>query len=453
VTRRRRIGSSRRTGAFAIPILLLVLASAAAPGVARAADPVTFGTPTVTSTFLSDISISEPVSMPADVTQVDALVMTEGSVRTLATPIPLPGPGGPVLRYDLATPSGSLIPNTLVHLGFRVTLADGTSVTGPLTSVRYQDTRYAWQTITGPLVRVHWVTGGQDFGKGALTIAETAVRNAAALLGVTETEPIDFFVYADRTAFYDVLGPATRENVGAVAFPEIRTVVANISTTDPNDPVVGIYIPHELTHVVFGDATSNPYHAPLHWLNEGLAVYLSQGYDTGSRQSVESAVSDGSVMPLSSLSGQFPTSADRFALAYAEGVSAVDFMVKTYGRDALVKLIRTYASGVTDDEAFTAGIGVDQAGFEAAWLKSLHAPAPSPYGPQPAPPGPLPSGWEVVSTPGTIGPGASTATGGTPGGTNDGDNSLVLIAGFGIVIVVLGIAAGAAIRRRRVPPA
>jgi len=36
-----------------------------------------------------------------------------------------------------------------------------------------------------------------------------------------------------------------------------------------------------------------------------------------------------------------------FALAYAESVSAIDFMVRTYGRDAVVKLIRSYAAGVT----------------------------------------------------------------------------------------------------------
>jgi hypothetical protein len=305
---------------FALATGLATSTLTLAPETLRAADPVTFGAPAVTSTFLSGISISEPVTLPPDARRVESLVRVEGSERTLVTPVSLPGPGGPVLRYELATPSGGLIPNTLVQLAFRVTLADGSTVTGPFASIRYDDTRYAWQTITGTLVRVHWVEGGRDFGQGALAIAETAVKKAAALLGVSETDPIDFFVYTDRTAFYDVLGPAARENVGAVAFPEIRTVIANITATDPNDPVVGIYIPHELTHVVFGDATSNPYHVPLHWLNEGLAVYLSQGYDSGSRQAVEAAVADHSLMPMSALSGQFPSSAVRLGVADAAAV-------------------------------------------------------------------------------------------------------------------------------------
>ena len=40
-----------------------------------------------------------------------------------------------------------------------------------------------------------------------------------------------------------------------------------------------IVVPHELTHLVFDTAVTNPYHFPPRWLNEGLAVYLSEGYD------------------------------------------------------------------------------------------------------------------------------------------------------------------------------
>ena len=47
----------------------------------------------------------------------------------------------------------------------------------------------------------------------------------------------------------------------------------------------------------------------------------------------------------------------RFVLAYAESASAVDFLIRTHGEDALVSLVRSYAEGRTDDEAFEAAIG------------------------------------------------------------------------------------------------
>ena len=38
---------------------------------------------------------------------------------------------------------------------------------------------------------------------------------------------------------------------------------------------------------MFDTAVDNPYHFPPRWLNEGLAVYLSVGYDTSDRSAVE----------------------------------------------------------------------------------------------------------------------------------------------------------------------
>jgi len=173
-------------------------------------------------------------------------------------------------------------------------------------------------------------------------------------------------------------------------------------------------------------------------------VYVSQGYDSDSRAAIQQAVADRSLMPLSALVGQFPTSADRFSLAYDEAVSAIDFMVRHYGQDGVVRLIRSYAEGLTDDQAFQAGIGVDTAGFEAAWLADLGAPAPSPFGPQPAPAGPIPPGWGAGGGGGSSagGPAASAAPAGdgqaTPAGALDGGAIAAYLAAA-FLLVVLGL--------------
>ena len=235
-----------------------------------------------------------------------------------------------------------------------------------------------------------------------------------------------------------------------------------------NDPWVGVVIPHELTHLVFNTAVENPYHFPPRWLNEGLAVYLSEGYTTSWRSAVEGAVSGGTLLSLAALDGQFPTTADGFLLAYGESVSAVDYFVRTYGKARLASLIRSYAAGRTDDEAFSAAIGLDVPGFEAAWLADLGATAPHRYGPQPAPAGPLPPGWSgpapvAPSDAGSVPPasGSVPASSSSPGGAsapavpnagaNSGDGAstgliLVAIAAVGLCVGgVLGY-----IRRRRI---
>src|SRR5262249_58322094 len=108
-------------------------------------------------------------------------------------------------------------------------------------------------------------------------IGEQAIKDTSALLGVTETDPIDFFIYGDEASFRDALGPGTRENVGGQAHADIRTLFALIGPDEIDASWVGIVVPHALPHLVFDTAVHNPYRFPPRWLNEGLARYLSQG--------------------------------------------------------------------------------------------------------------------------------------------------------------------------------
>jgi hypothetical protein len=387
---------------------------------------------------------------------MEIVIDIEGQTRSIVGDVEFEGNATNNLRYILPTPGGGLFPNTSVEARFRQTLDDGTTVTGPSVSVRYEDDRYDWAVLDGAFVTVHWTSGGDAFGRRALKVADDAVREVTGLLGVSETDPIDFYVYADNDAFYDVIGPGARENVGGEAHPDIRTLFAQISASQIDDSWVGIVIPHELTHLVFDTAVGNPYHYPPRWLNEGIAEYLSEGYSGGRRASVELAVETGSLIPLQGLSGQFPTTAAQFRLAYGESTSAVDFLVSEYGRAAMVALVRSYADGVTDDEAFSAALGLDVAGFEAAWLDSLGAAAPSPYGPVEAPPGPVPSDWlGEGEVPGVIPTGAPSASAppAKPGQGGDGDATALLVGLLIAGAAVAGVGVWLTRRNRPAGPA
>jgi hypothetical protein len=403
--------------------------------------PLGFGEATAEATFGESIRFEQEANLGDAPVRAEALVRVAGSNRTFLAEIPTPAAGRSTLTYAYPTPPGSLFPNTRVELGFRLTFADGSRLDSPTTTIRYEDDRVEWRTLQGPLVRVHWAEGDEGFGRRALAIGERAVEEATTLLGVQETQPIDFFVYADRDAFFDVLGPAIQENVGGVALAEIRTMFANIEPSQVNDPWVGIVIPHELTHLVFDTATRNPYHEPPHWLNEGLADYLAQGYNAGARGNVENAARSGAIMPLRALAGRFPTTQDRFSLAYDESVSAIDFLIRTYGQDALVALIRSYADGVSDDLAFEDALGVNVAGFEAAWLADLGIEEPPAYGPRPAPPGPLPPGWTAAVQP-TPRPGSSAPPLASPRPSGSSDDLAEPIVIGAIVVIAVVLVAG-----------
>lgn len=448
----------RRAAAILAAALVLSGAVALVIGTrsVAAADPA-FGTPTATAKYGDGVTFSQPFTPFAGMLRVEILISVPGAIGPLAVEVPLPACCAPVtLRHTLAEADGHLVPNTRFSAQWRVTSKDGSKIVGDVASVVYADTRFDWKTATGSIVRVHWYKGNIDFGKRALAIGEGGIDNAAKLLGVTESDPVDFYIYADQASFYDALGPGTRENVGGEAHADIRTMFALITPDEIDATWVSVVVPHELTHLVFDTTVKNPYHSPPRWLNEGLAVYLSEGYTDAWRAAVENSVRSDSIIPLDGLGGQFPTTRDQFFLAYGESVSAVDFLVRTHTKGALVKLIRSYADGVTDDEAFMAGIGQDVAAFQAAWLAGLGAKAPAAVGPQVGPAGPLPPGW--AAQPGAPAPGASSgpvATGApgapnSPSGPTSGGSAPAVL---GLVVIGLGLVLAAVLfvrsRRRR----
>ena len=421
---------------------LLALIAGALIGVSpvAAADPVVFGAPTATSTFGKNIEFEQPVTLSAKPERVEILISTPGAIGPQV--VPLDGDttsGSSTLRHAIDLSDGHVVPNTTFSARWRVVDETGRAWLGPPVRRTYVDDRFDWKTLTGAVVRVHWYEGDRAFGAKALKIGDDAVAETAALLGVTESDPIDFFIYPDQGPFRDALGPGTRENVGGQAHPDIRTLFALIAPAEIDAGWIESVVPHELTHVVFATAVDNPYHEPPHWLNEGLAVYLSDGYDDAFKSTVTNAVEDGSIMPLDGLAGAFPTTRDRFFLAYGESVSAVDRIVRTAGRDALVKLIRSYHDGVSDDEAFQAALGTDVAGFETAWLADLGAAAPTRHGPQPAPAGPLPAGWGAAQP--NPNPGGPQPSPGSPSspllGANEGYQPLQVVGGLLVAIVAI----------------
>ena len=441
----------------------------AAPA-ALAAD-VSFGTPSATATFGTGVTFVQPVNVSGTIARAELLITFPAALGPLVHEVPVPsGSGAVTLRYVFLQADASLFPNTKLTARWRITSVSGPAAIGPAVTVTYADTTKQWKTLEGALIRLHWYSGSAAFAQQALALGEQGVQKAADLLGVTETVPIDFFVYDDEQSFCLALLSGSTCNFAGRAIVSNRTMFGLIGSNQANSAEVARVIPHELTHLVFDTATRNPYHSPADWLNEGLAVYLTEGVAPYLRSALDDAMANGKLLPLTAFAIAFPPQElyDRFLLAYGESVSAVDYFVRTYGKARLASLIRSYAAGRTDDEAFSAAIGLDVPGFEAAWLADLGAATPHRYGPQPAPAGPLPPGWSGPASvaPSDLGssapasgsvPASSTSPGGAAApavpnaGASAGDGAstgLILVA-----IVAAGLVVGAVLgylRRRRI---
>ncbi len=432
--------------------------------VAAAAEPATFGTPTAKSTFNTGIVFSQPITISQPIGRAEMLLTIADAIGPEVVDVPVTtDSGATTLTYTLDTSGPAhMIPNTGIVARWRLYAAgDPTAVAlGPELRLIYADDRFQWKTTTSNLVRVHWYDGTDGFAAKALRLGEDEVVATSKLLGVTETQPVDFFVYGNVDDFYGALGPGAHENVAGTAFANIRTLLGLIPPDQIDDPLVAVRIPHEFVHLVFNTAADNPYHFAPRWLNEGLAVYQSESYGTSDRGQVRAAAAAGSLIPLDGLTGQFPNG-DDFFLAYSESVSAVDFMIRTYGSPALVKLIRSYGEGRTDNEAFKDALGLDMTAFGAAWFADNNATPKARSGPESAPPGPVPSAW-LGAIPGSSGapagsgaiPGNSGVLGGfaspIPGATPaSSDSGLAQWIGLVVVIVIVGLVVIVVAARRR----
>lgn len=422
-----------RRGARAL-LALMTAAALLAPAATVNAASFTFSDAKISSTFNKGIDFSIRLSASEAPARAEIQINLPGATGPFvvdladsscagpsAGPCWQPAAGTATLHYTLDTSAdGHLMPNTPLLASWVVyPQGGGDPVRSDATGYRYTDETQAWQTLRDGIVTVHWTQGPESFAQRAAGVAAKAITTDAALLGVSETQPVDFFIYADDASFRAALGPGTRENVGGEAITEIRTLFAELTPNILNDPWVSIVITHELTHQVIDDATRNPYRSLPRWLNEGVAVYQSEGDGSGYQGMVHDAVASGDLLPLTALGWQFPTDPQKTSLGYAESVSAVDYLIRTYGKPALVKLVLAYKNGPTDDEALTAAIGKNLADFQAAWYQSIGAKPPSQFGPRPAPSGPLPPGWSAAQASGApSSPGASPTAGGTAAGAS-----------------------------------
>lgn len=392
-----------------------VALAALAPTAAFAQEP-TFGEPTAVAVLGEPITLRTTISGD-DLVAVDVLVRldeTETDVVLQARQVEPAGTWQVQEEIDISTAGYCACifeapspPNTSFDYQFRVTSGDGRVTLGPVGEAVVVDDRFEWRTFEQDLVRVHWYEGDDAFARSAAEVANSAIERAGELLGTTLPEPVDLFVYDTQQALLEAVSP-NRENIAGQAHSSIDTMFVWIAGTDSPATAEEV-IRHELTHLVFNEATQNDYHSPPTWLNEGVAVYLSAGYTPYWRSPVDAAVANNTLIPLPGLNGQFPSTPNGFLLGYGESVAAVDFFVRTHGEPKLWELVRSYAEGLSDDDAFTRATGGDLDDFSDAWFESLQLEPPEPAGPQPGQPGPEPPDWggDEPQQPASPVPGAS----------------------------------------------
>jgi len=203
--------------------------------------------------------------------------------------------------------------------------------TEPMTFT-YQDDRFDWKSLREDGITLYWYEDESN-ARSLLTAGTKALRRLQDDMGVTMEKPIKIYVY--ETSKHMQQAVASRSEGY-----DARVVTLGMVVSEDTMLLLGSHrdarltIAHELSHLVVGQATRNPYADIPRWLDEGLAMYAEGELPASNRSSLEQAIREGKLISVRSLSGYTgdPTQVDLF---YGEVYSLVAYLIGDYGKDKI----------------------------------------------------------------------------------------------------------------------
>jgi len=427
----------------------LVAAAAALAGAEDVAAFESFGNPTADSTYGEEMRFEVDLRGGAP-ERLQLLLRFAGSDAATVVPVE---PSGDRAVHVLDTSVGYITPNTLVTYEWRA-MDGGVAVVSAPGILRYEDDRPGldWQQEQLGEATVHWYGGAESQARRFGELTAIGVERAEEFLGTELAGPVDVFVYDGQEEFFGALGPGAREWTGAAAYPEIRTIFMWLGGGSPGYLEQAMI--HEVTHVVFHDATDNPFHLPARWLNEGIATWSETRNDDGEREIVSSEASGSGLFAFDAITEQFPLGERGALLSYAQGTSMVQHIVDQYGTDAVAAIMDALRDGASDAEALEAGTGVPADELYADFYASFGADTPQPVAVNPMQPSTVDRPTAGSLDPGGVPPGAEAPPPGGPASPTEPNRGselplVILLAAAGIGAIALAVVVSRRADRRQ----
>jgi hypothetical protein len=361
--------SARLLAAVALLVVLLALT-----GSVHAEEPLLVRASEVQVSFPRGVSFRLEVESPAGIADVQLQVNTPGRRYGAAVRNVRPNftPGGQVVAtWTWQRFGNQLPPGAEITYRWRITEVDGRVTETPQTSVRVEDGRHPWQTLSDGPITVRWYRGGDAFGREVLAAAQESAARLRDLQGVDLRYPLTIHVYGSQNELFEAV-PGAPGWIGGIAIPEFDTVLIGIEPS--NLPWGRRALTHEMAHQLVYQMTAHPTlgsRVPT-WLNEGLAVVAEGETELRSQQLLDQAIADGTLPTLRALSSPFSAQTGHLAgVSYTASESAVRFLLDEHGPEAMRAMLTALSEGLSPDEAARRAYGRSLDRLEDGWRASL----------------------------------------------------------------------------------
>lgn len=275
------------------------------------------------------------------------------------------------LRVRDELEQGQIPPASVITYHWKIKDEAGNTFETEESSFVYMDDRFDWQSKTKEPITIYWY--GRVDDERLLRVAVDALGRLENTIGFQLETPINIVVYRNKADMQGAMAPRGQTfdeqitTLGIVVAPDVMLLL--------NEADVDNTVAHELTHMVVGAATENPFAEIPAWLNEGLAMYNQDSVESVYQEELRDAVRSADLDTVRRLSARTGNAA-RVNLWYAEVWNLVDFLVNEYGGAKMSELLDIFSRGAHPDDALMEVYGFDRDGLTVRWWESLGAEIP-----------------------------------------------------------------------------
>ena len=356
---------------FVFLALLIAFASSVAP--THADSPITVTLNKFTNDFPQTLLFQVEAQSSAKITRIE-LFAEVGWTQSSSRYTPEFTPDSKVqAKFEWRLPTNYMPPGTAGQYWWNIQDEAGNTFETPKQPFRVEDAQRKWQTLANEKLAISIDVGDNTYRKALFDRGVQTMDFVEKYTGVTVDHLVQVFIYGNRDDFRRALNPKGVTGwEGGVTMSDYGVVL--IWEEGPDYTLVATS--HELTHVIIHQGLRGPIgEAQLPaWMDEGLAMYFQDTpgtLDSNRRVVLQQAIQNDTLIPIRSLTGEFPTA--QVALAYAESWSAIDFIFRHYGKEKIAQLLVEFRKMDAYDDILRRVLGVDTEGLEAAWRQDIGA--------------------------------------------------------------------------------
>lgn len=327
----------------------------------------------------------EANSNAGEITEARLFFQPIGSSARISEPVLLEQPAATVsLEHEWQMQLNRIPPGAKIEYFWRLTDSAGNEFSMPAQHVVALDPRFEWQTVEDEELAISWYDGDSAWGDAMFTTGKEALAQLEEELGSQLTRQVRLVAYGQSAHFRDAF-PIQQDWIGGQAFTDLGVTVQIIGAGEQAWMRTVLF--HELSHLVFHQATEGSLARIPSWVEEGLAMYNEPNdLDSGSRDSAErvlQAAEDNELLAFSQLQGNFGTDGETVGLAYAQSEMLVTEIIDDCGNDGFRLFVQNLVDDMSVDNALENACGYDSNTLYNRWRQTLpNAPVPSAEGVQ-----------------------------------------------------------------------